>query len=81
MANQLEKEFKYYVDNQDKLVKNYNGKYIVIKDSQLIGSYDTEWEAIEKTSEEYELGTFLVKKCESGEESYTQSFNSRVAFS
>lgn len=76
----LEKEFEYYLKNQDDLVKKYNGKYIVIKDSQVIGDYDNELEAIRKTMEKYELGTFLVQKCEPGNESYSQTFHSRVVF-
>ena len=80
MANLLKKEFQYYLDHQDELVKIYNGKVIVIKNCIVIGTYDNDFEAIEKTSEMHELGTFLVQKCEPGNESYTQSFHSRVAF-
>jgi len=76
----LEKEFKYYLEHQNELVKEYNGKYIVIKNCQVIGAYDDELQAIEETSKEHELGTFLVQKCEPGEESYTQTFHSRVSF-
>ena len=76
---QLEKEFKYYLAHQDELVKKYDGKFIVIKDNSVIGVFDSELEAIEKTAQEHELGTFLVQKCEPGSESYTQTFHSRVA--
>ena len=75
----LEKEFNYYLENQDELVKNYNGKFIVIKDLKIIGAYNSELEAVQKTVEKYELGTFLVQKCEPGSESYTQTYHSRVA--
>jgi len=37
MSKPLEKEFKYYLDNQDKLVEKYNGKFIVIKVAAGIG--------------------------------------------
>ena len=80
MAKPLEKEFKYYLDHQDELVEKYNGKFIVIKGNKVIGAYDSELEAIEKTSKEYELGTFLVQKCEQGEDSYMQTYHSRVIF-
>ena len=76
----LEKEFNYYLEHQEELVKKYNGKFIVIKDCDVIGAYDSELEAVEKTAEEHELGTFLVQKCEAGSESYTQTYHSRVAF-
>ncbi len=76
--DKLEKEFNYYVEHQDELVKKYNGKFIVIKDCDVIGAFDSELEAIEKTAEQHELGTFLVQKCEPGSESYTQTYHSRV---
>ena len=80
MEKSLKKDFQYYLDNQDELVKEYNGKIIVIKDGKVIGVYDSDLEAIEKTSEDHELGTFLVQKCEPGDLSYTQTFHSRVSF-
>jgi 3-methyladenine DNA glycosylase AlkD len=81
MDSQLKKEFQYYLDNQDELVKKYNGKFLVIKDCQVIGAFENQLEAINKTKKDHELGTFLVQKCEPGSESYTQTFHSRrVAF-
>ena len=80
MAKSLKKEFKYYLGNQEKLVEKYKGKYIVIKNKSVIGSYDSEQEAIEKTKEKHELGTFLVQICLSGSDNYTQTYNSRVSF-
>jgi hypothetical protein len=79
MSKALEKEFEYYLKNQDDLVEKYNGKFIVIKDRHVIGAFDSEWEAVEETKKEYELGTFLVQKCEPGRDSYTQTYHSRVA--
>lgn len=80
MGSVLESEFKYYLANQNELVQQYNGKYIVIKNCTVIGSYDSDFEAVEKTSLNHEIGTFLVQKCEPGTESYTQTYHSRVAF-
>jgi hypothetical protein len=80
MMEKLEKEFKYYLEHQGELVRKYNGKFIVIKDLKVIGAYDSELEAVEKTAEKHELGTFLVQKCEPGSESYTQTYHSRVTF-
>jgi hypothetical protein len=76
----LKEEFKYYLDHQDELVKKFNGKYVVIRDKQVIGSYDSELNAIMETTKKYELGTFLVQKCEPGTSNYTQTYHSRVAF-
>ncbi len=80
MEKPLEKEFEYFVKNQDELVKKHQGKYIVIKGNKVLGAYDSDLEALKETTKVHELGTFLVQKCESGSESYTQTFHSRVAF-
>jgi hypothetical protein len=76
----LKAEFQYYLDHQAELVGKYSGKFIVIKNQQVIGAFDTEDQAIGETSKTHELGTFLVQKCELGDQSYTQTFHSRVAF-
>ena len=76
----LKEEFEYYLEHQDELVKQYNGKFIVIKDCNVIGVFDSELKAIEETVKDHELGTFLVQKCEPGNESYTQTYHSRVVF-
>lgn len=80
MVEQLEKEFNYYLAHQNELVKLYNGKFIVIKNCQVIGIYDSEYEAITETTKQNELGTFLVQKCEPGTDNYMQMYHSRVAF-
>jgi len=80
MADNLKKEFHYYIEHQDEFVKEYNGKYIVLKDFKVIGAYNTIEEAYEITSKVHELGTFLIQKCEPGTDSYTQKFHSRVSF-
>ena len=76
----LEKEFNYYLEHQDELVKKYKGKFVVIENQNVIGAFNTELEAIEETVKKYELGTFLVQKCEPGSESYSQTYHSRVLF-
>lgn len=78
--NPLTKEFQYYLDHQDDLLKKHNGMFVVIKDGRVVGSYKTETEAIKVSMKTMELGTFLVQKCEPGNKSYTQTYHSRVAF-
>ena len=76
----LEKEFNYYLQHQEELVRKYKGKFIAIKGDAVIGAYESDLEAVEETSKQHELGTFLVQKCEPGSESYTYTYHSRVAF-
>jgi hypothetical protein len=79
-STKLIKEFKYYIEHQEELVKKYNGKVIVIKDEQVLGAYNSDIEAINATIINHKKGTFLVQLCAHGAESYTQRFHSRVAF-
>lgn len=81
MSSLLQKEFDYYLSHQNEIVKEYDGKFVVIKDCTVIGVYDDEIEAIETTKQEHEIGTFLVQYVSAGDTAYTQSFHSRVAFS
>ena len=76
----LEKEFQYYLDNQQELVEKYNGKFLVIKNDEVIGVYDSEDIAYFETEKNHELGTFIIQYCEMGDKAYTQSFSSRVSF-
>ena len=75
----LEREFAYYLQHQEELVRQYQGKFVVIYDSQVLGAFDTELDAIREIPPNYALGTFLIQKCEQGNAAYTQMFHSRVA--
>lgn len=78
MSN-LKKEFDYYLKNQKQLVKKYEGKYLVIKDQTVVGDFDSELDAYAFATERYEPGSFLIQPCLPGEDSYTQTFYSRVS--
>lgn len=77
----LEKELAYFKANQAPLVAKHQGKFLVIKDQEVKGVYNSEMEAYVGAQKTFELGTFLIQECLSGTESYTQTFHSRVAFS
>ena len=75
----LESDFHYYLDHQEELVEQYDGRIIVIKEGRVLGVYDSQVDAIGKTVESgYELGTFLVQTVSEGSDAYTQTHHSRV---
>jgi hypothetical protein len=80
MSNNLQKELEYFKAHQEELVKQYEGKFVIIKDQKVEGVYDTEIEAYTEAQKKFELGTFMIQQCVAGKESYTQSFHSRVSF-
>lgn len=75
----LGKEYQYYLDNQQELYNKYAGKVLVIVGENVVGVYEDELEALIASSKKYELGTFLIQRCEQTVE--PQKFYSRVSFS
>ena len=57
-------DFSYFISHQKELVEKYRGKFIVIKNDQVISVFDDEIEAIIETQKSYPLGSFLVQQCE-----------------
>ena len=78
MCVQLEKEFDYYLANQTKLVDQFGGRVLVIKDQSVIGDYESEIEALMASADHHDLGSFLIQRCEPGDGSYVQTYHSRV---
>lgn len=74
----LEKEFGFYIEHQDELLKRYEGKYLVIVGEEAISAHDSQVSAYDSAIAKYEKGKFLIQYCSPGEESYTQTFHSRV---
>jgi len=74
----LKEEFQYYLDNQKEFVEKFKGKFLVIKDLEIKGAYDSQGDAYENAVKEFELGTFLIQHCIPGSDSYSQTFHSRV---
>lgn len=76
----LDKEFKYFLEHQDELVKHYSGRFIVIIGDKVLGDYPSEAEAYTETAKSHKPGTFLIQECLPGQAAYKQTFNSRVIF-
>lgn len=80
MNSEMEDDFQFYVENQKNFSEMYLGRFVVIKNKEIVGNYKTLDEAIEEASKKYIIGTFLVREVGIGAESYTQTFHSRVNF-
>lgn len=74
----LKKDFQWYLDNQEELVKLYNGKVLIIVKGSVVGSFDTEREAYLYAKDKYGLGNFIMQKCSTGDKDYTAIYHSRV---
>lgn len=76
----LEKELQFFKKNQTDLLKEYEGKFLVIKDEKVVGVHDTEIEAYTEAQKKFELGTFLIQQCLPGNDSFSQTYHSRAIF-
>lgn len=74
----LIKEFTYYRDHQEELIKKYNGKVIVIIGEVVVGEYTDKKEAYLDSIKKYKPGTFLIIECTPGADSYTIHQRSRI---
>lgn len=58
----LETERNYFDKHRDDLLRQYPGKFVVIKEEQLLGSYDTIQDALGAGARELGMVSFLVKR-------------------
>lgn len=73
--------FQYYLDHQDELVKQYDGKYLIITADGVKGAFDSMREGYDTALNTYGKGNFMLQLCTEGDGAYSQQFfTSRVAF-
>ena len=81
-TNMADRNYKWYKEYLSELVKQYDGKYIVIKNCGVIGSYDTFETAWTETLKHEQSGTFIIQLCTEDETQTAQTyFTNKVAFS
>ena len=77
----LEQEFKYYLDTQGELLKQYDGKHIVIIGNSVVGAYESREQALDSAYAQYKPGMFLVQLCTPSERAESLHIHSlRVKF-
>ena len=64
-------DFNWFLNNYEDLYKKYGHKFLVVKDKNVIGAFDSVREALSNTSEP--LGTYILQEC-TGEESAYSNF-------
>lgn len=74
----LTKENKYFTENFTRLFRQYKNKYIIIKNQEVQGSYKNMDDAMRSAISRFNLGTFIIKKCEPKENIKEHHFYSRV---
>ena len=62
MAKLLEKEILTYEQNKDELIGKSKGKYVLIKDDQVVGVFESQADAIREGYDRFGNVPFLVKQ-------------------
>jgi hypothetical protein len=69
-------QLKMYIQRQNALVAEYNGKIIALKDGEVLGAYPTKTDALEDMRRRHLVpGEFMIIKCTPGDEEYTARFH------
>lgn len=69
-------DFDYFVKNHKKLFSKYGHKFLVIRFQAILGVYDNIVNAIDSTTVNYPIGTFIVQECTEDESGYTNYVSS-----
>lgn len=81
MNDRLQTDFQFFVDNHASLFEEYPNMYLVISDKKVLFTRPTFEEAYKMALDNgLPIGSFIVQQCTEGDESYTQTFHSRVIF-
>ena len=62
MAELLEKELETYMQNRDHLLATSEGKFVLVHGDKVIGTYDTEGDAIAEGYKQFGNVPFLVRQ-------------------
>ena len=64
----LETERIFFDKHRDDLLRQYPGKFVVIKEKRLLGSYDTIQDALAAGAREFGMVSFLVQRTDEAQQ-------------
>ncbi len=76
----VDKNYEFFKNNFDELYKTYADKFIVIKNCEVIGSYDTFDIAYKSTIVSEEIGTFIIQHCSKSDSNINYFHYNNVVF-
>ena len=74
----LEREYAYFKQHQDELVRKYEGRFIVVVGEAVVADYDDDREAYLQSKAKYGAGKFLIQQCLPADQIQIRRFHSRV---
>ncbi len=69
-------DFEWFKTNMGSLYEKYGPSFLVVKNSKVIGSFQTYGEAVRSTMKREPLGTFIVQQCGKNKDAYTNYISS-----
>ncbi len=67
MNEPLDREYRFYLAHRDEFVEEFDGRFIAIKNEEVLGVYKDYLEAATAIYPEHEYGTVLVQPVEKDE--------------
>jgi len=64
-------DFMWFLANYTEFFNKYGHSFLVIKNENILGAYNSFKEAVEATKLTEELGTFIVQECSGSESAHT----------
>ena len=64
MGELLDRQYQYYLQNKQMLLDKYEGKYIVIHNEELVGTFNSERDAYVYCVSHFKMGTFFMQQLE-----------------
>lgn len=75
MVDELKKELETYAKHKAELLVENSGKYVLIKEEEIVGVYESQNDAINSGFEKFGNVPFLVKKIEQIEQKQNYTSN------
>lgn len=75
-----EDDLEFFKANQKELVKQYDGKQLVIRKCDVVAAFDTVGEAFDYGCKNYGAGNFSIQLCVAGECAYTCEISTVYSF-
>lgn len=63
-----QRDYKYFVKNNDVWYNAYGEKYLAIKDETLLGVFDSITELLNAMNPTHPIGSYIIQQCTSGKE-------------
>jgi len=62
MGELLDKQYQFFLKNEEMLMAKYKDKFIVIHDERIIDTFNSERDAYIYCVQHYQIGTFFIRQ-------------------